>query len=123
MILREIQSKEKPFTLTLQLRMPQLLLIVFDSSSIFFSNDDLENWINLIKEKAPNVIIALIKHKSDLTENIKFNENSLRELVNKYKIMYFITSAKENQGIKELYEGLIKNISGWNGNQKMKLIK
>ena len=88
---------------------------------MFFSNDDLEKWVQLIKEIAPKAIIALVRNKSDLTANIKFNEDSLKKLANNYEAMYFITSAMENKGIIELYEGLINKITGLNG--KLELIK
>ena len=71
------------------------IAIIFDPNSEFFSINDLENWIMLIKENAPNVIIALVKNKSDLTEYREFSEDSIKELLNKYDAMYFITSAKK----------------------------
>ena len=95
--------------------------VVFDPSSLYFSIVDLENWLKLIKQKAPGVIIALVKNKSDLPEYREFSEDSIKELLNKYDAMYFITSAKKNEGIIELYEGLINKITGLNGN--LELIK
>ena len=97
------------------------IAIVFNPSNVLFDNKDLEKWLNLMKEKAPHAIIALVRNKSDLTANIKFNEDSLKKLANKYEASYFITSAKENEGIIELYEGLINKITGLNG--KLELIK
>ena len=97
------------------------IAIVFDPSNMFFSNDDLEKWVQLIKEIAPKAIIALVKNKSDLTANKNFKEDSIKELANNYEAMYFITSAMENKGIIELYEGLINKITGLNG--KLELIK
>ena len=88
---------------------------------MFFSNDDLVKWVKLIKEIAPKAIIALVKNKSDSTANKNFKEDSIKELVNKNDAMYFITSAMENKGIIELYEGLINKITGLNGN--LELIK
>ena len=95
--------------------------IVFDPSNVLFDNEDLENWLNPIKEKAPHAIIALVRNKSDLTANGRFNEDSLKKLANEYDAMYFITSAQKNEGIIELYEGLINKITGLNGN--LELIK
>ena len=97
------------------------IAIVFDPSNMFFSNDDLEKWVQLIKEIAPKAIIALVKNKSDLTANKNFKEDSIKELVNKNDASYFITSAQKNEGIIELYEGLINKITGLNGN--LELIK
>ena len=97
------------------------IAIVFDPSNMFFSNDDLVKWVKLIKEIAPKAIIALVKNKSDSTANKNFKEDSIKELVNKNDAMYFITSAMENKGIIELYEGLINKITGLNG--KLELIK
>ena len=97
------------------------IAIVFDPSKMFFSNDDLEKWVKLIKEIAPKAIIALVKNKSDSTANKNFKEDSIKELVNQYEAMYFITSARKNEGIIELYEGLINKITGLNG--KLELIK
>ena len=95
------------------------IAIVFDPSNMFFSNDDLEKWVELIKEIAPKAIIALVKNKSDSTANKNFKEDSIKELVNKNDAMYFITSAMENKGIIELYEGLINKITGLNGNLEL----
>ena len=95
------------------------IAIVFDPSNVLFDNEDLENWLNPIKEKAPHAIIALVRNKSDLTANGRFNEDSLKKLANKYDAMYFITSAQKNEGIIELYEGLINKITGWNGNLEL----
>ena len=97
------------------------IAIVFDPSNVLFDNEDLENWLNPIKEKAPHAIIALVRNKSDLTANGRFNEDSLKKLANNYEAMYFITSAQKNEGIIELYEGLINKITGLNGN--LELIK
>ena len=33
--------------------------------------------------------------------------------------MYYITSALKNEGITELYEGLIRKINGWNTNVEL----
>ena len=97
------------------------IAIVFNPSNVLFDNKDLEKWLNLKKEKAPHAIIALVRNKSDLTANGRFNEDSLKKLANKYDAMYFITSAQKNEGIIELYEGLINKITGLNGN--LELIK
>ena len=59
--------------------------IVFDPSNVLFDNEDLENWLNPIKKKAPDRIIALVRNKSDLTANRKFNEDSLKKLANNYE--------------------------------------
>ena len=95
------------------------IAIVFDPSNVLFDNKDLEKWLNLIKEKAPHAIKALVRNKSDLTANGRFNEDSLKKLANNYEAMYFITSAQKNEGIIELYEGLINKITGWNGNLEL----
>ena len=95
------------------------IAIVFDPSNMFFSNDDLVKWVKLIKEIAPKAIIALVKNKSDSTANKNFKEDSIKELVNQYEAMYFVTSALKNEGIIELYEGLINKITGLNGNLEL----
>jgi len=97
------------------------IAIVFDQSKALFFNDDLEDWFSFIKVKAPKAIIALVKNKSDLDDDTKFKEDSIKKLLNKYDAMYFITSAQKNEGIIELYEGLINKITGLNG--KLELIK
>ena len=97
------------------------IAIVFNPSNVLFDNKDLENWLKLIKKKAPDRIIALVRNKSDLTANRHFDEDSLKKLANNYEAMYFITSAQKNEGIIELYEGLINKITGLNGN--LELIK
>ena len=111
----------KSLNFNLAIKDASAIAIVFDPSNMFFSNDDLKKWVKLIKEIAPKAIIALVRNKSDLTANKNFKEDSIKELVNQYEASYFNTSAMENKGIIELYEGLINKITGLNG--KLELIK
>ena len=111
----------KSLNFNLAIKDASAIAIVFDPSNMFFSNGDLEKWVKLIKEIAPKAIIALVRNKSDLTANKNFKEDSIKELINKNDAKYFITSAMENKGIIELYEGLINKITGLNG--KLELIK
>ena len=87
-----------------------------------FSSDNLKaNWLNSIKKYAPqDVILALILNKSDLLkENKEYNKDSVKEFAEKINAMYFVTSALKNEGITELYEGLIRKINGWNTNVEL----
>ena len=71
-------------------------------------------WIDEIKKKAPkNSIIALVLNKNDsLGKKVLFDERDGRKLAADNGILFFSTSAKEDKGITEIYEGIIKKIKG-----------
>ena len=82
------------------------ILLVFDvtqESSFIALND----WITIIKEKAPQANIILVGQKCDLFERV-ISEEKITELSEEFGIEYFETSAKNDYNINELFDNLIQ---------------
>ena len=82
------------------------ILLVFDitqESSFIALND----WITIIKEKAPQANIILVGQKCDLFERV-ISEEKITELTEEFGIEYFETSAKNDYNINELFDNLIQ---------------
>ena len=118
----DIGWREKnDLTLKYAIKDASAIVLVSCVNNSGFSSEDLKaNWLNAIKNYAPqDVILALVLNKSDLLkENKEYNKDSVKEFAEKINAMYFVTSALKNEGITELYEGLIRKIKGWNTNVK-----
>ena len=82
------------------------ILLVFDvtQESSFIA---LNNWITIIKEKAPQANIILVGQKCDLFER-DISEEKITELTEEFGIEYFETSAKNDYNINELFDNLIQ---------------
>ena len=118
----DIGGREKnDLTLKYAIKDASGIVLVSCVNNSGFSSDDLKaNWLNSIRKYAPqDVILAIVLNKSDLLkENKEYNKDSLKKFAKEINAMYFITSALKNEGITELYEGLIRKIKGWNTNVK-----
>ena len=119
----DIGGREKnDFTLKYAIKDASAIVLVSCVNNSGFSSEDLKaNWLNSIKKYAPqDVILALVLNKSDLLkENKEYNKDSLKKFADEINAMYYITSALKNEGITELYEGLIRKINGWNTNVEL----
>jgi len=119
----DIGWREKnDFTLKYAIKDASAIVLVSCVNNSGFSSEDLKaNWLNAIKNYAPqDVILALVLNKSDLLiENKEYNKDSLKKFADEINAMYYITSALKNEGITELYEGLIRKINGWNTNVEL----
>ena len=119
----DIGGREKnDLTLKYAIKDASGIVLVSCVNNSGFSSDDLKaNWLNSIRKYAPqDVILAIVLNKSDLLkENKEYNKDSLMKFAKEINAMYFITSALKNEGITELYEGLIRKIKGWNTNVKL----
>ena len=119
----DIGGREKnDFTLKYAIKDASAIVLVSCVNNSGFSSEDLKaNWLNAIKNYAPqDVILALVLNKSDLLiENKEYNKDSLKKFADEINAMYYITSALKNEGITELYEGLIRKINGWNTNVEL----
>ena len=83
------------------LRHVEEIIIVFDVTNRK-SFDDIENWLEIIKEEFNNPIIILFGNKVDVKkEEWKVTEEEINLFCTKKKLKYFGTSAKNNNGIKE----------------------
>ena len=67
----------------------------------------LNNWITIIKEKAPQANIVLVGQKCDLIERA-IREEKIKELTDEYGIEYFEASAKIDYNINEIFDNLIQ---------------
>ena len=67
----------------------------------------LNNWITIIKEKAPQANIVLVGQKCDLIERA-ITEEKIKELTDEYGIEYFEASAKIDYNINEVFDNLIQ---------------
>ena len=67
----------------------------------------LNNWITIIKEKAPQANIVLVGQKCDLIERA-ITEDKIKELTDEYGIEYFEASAKIDYNINEVFDNLIQ---------------
>ena len=119
----DIGGREKnDLTLKYAIKDASGIVLVSCVNNSGFSSDDLKaNWLNSIRKYAPqDVILAIVLNKSDLLkENKEYNKDSLKKFAKEINAMYFVTSALKNEGITELYEGLIRKIKGWNTNVKL----
>ena len=77
------------------------VILVFDIANRK-SFDNIENWLEIIKEEFNNPIIILFGNKVDANkEEWKVTEEEINLFCTKKKLKYFGTSAKNNNGIKE----------------------
>ena len=88
-------------------------IIVYDITNLE-SFESVMNWIDQIKENAPeNVKSILLGNKSDLEEkdDVENNEKLVKEFLNEYKdLKYYKTSAKKDISINELFKELAEKI-------------
>ena len=83
------------------LRHVEEIIIVFDVTNRK-SFDDIENWLEIIKERFNDPVIILFGNKVDVKkEEWKVTEEEINLFCKKKKLKYFGTSAKNNNGIKE----------------------
>jgi Ras-related protein Rab-2A len=82
-------------------------IIVFDESR-FITFKNLDDWITLIKKDLdPSVPVILVSTKSDLVDRPQISEESINELLTRYKLKaYFRTSAKTGNNINEIFQTL-----------------
>jgi small GTP-binding protein len=70
-----------------------------------------EYWFNQVKEKSPNnVIIALAANKIDLFENEEVEEKIARDFANEIGAIFMMPSAKNKDGIDELFDIIANKI-------------
>ena len=103
----------KKYMMDLQIKTSSAIVLVYQKKS--FHEDTNIEWLKAIREKPiGNQIIALVLNKIDLLKEEKdeFIENE-KEFASEQNILFFTTSAAKNEGITELYEGLINKIKNW----------
>ena len=93
------QERFKTMTKT-PIKASQGIVLVFDlTKKGTFEN--LDTWVNTVKENNNNAPIALFGNKSDMIEEIEINNEDAEKYAKEKDMFYFETSAKENVNIKE----------------------
>ncbi len=65
------------------------------------SLEALDYWTNeLDRNASPNIVRFLVAAKTDDIDNVEVDKSMAREYAQKYNAVLFMTSAKENTGIK-----------------------
>ena len=100
-------------------------ILVFDFTNKK-SFENLNNWLNDIKDNYINTIIALFGNKNDIEkEKWQVTSEEAKEFAKKNNLPYFETSAKTNQGINEGFSYIIneayQNIEEKMNNNKIAL--
>ena len=79
-------------------------LLVYDISKKE-SFESIQSWIEDCKNSAPEtVLMVLVGNKSDLTEERKVSEEEGREFAEKNGLLFFETSAKTGENVKEVFQ-------------------
>ena len=77
------------------------------------SFDELKSyWIEQVKEKANNVILAIAANKYDLIESEKVDEDEARNFAKEINAIFATTSAKNRSGIDDLFLKIAKKYTG-----------
>lgn len=80
-----------------------------------------KNWVNELKIKVDNIYIVLVGNKCDLGN--KINNSYLEEYLDRNKINHYLSSAKENINIKNIFNDLAIILPGHvKNNERNKLI-
>ena len=82
----------------------EIALLVYDITKEDSFQEIKKYWMNEIKENASNnIIIGIVANKCDLMEEEKVNENDARSFANNFQAAFFPASAKDKDGINELF--------------------
>ena len=85
------------------IRSVQGIALVFDVT-FKSSFENVEKWLNDIKENLDNPSLVLLGNKIDLPKDKwQVTQEEIDELCNKKKLKFYATSAKENKGINEAF--------------------
>ena len=86
------------------------ILLVFDITDKT-SFDHIKNWIEQIKEEAPeNIIIYLVGNKIDCINNRIISTEEGTKLAEEFGLKYYETSAKNDENVNSTFLDLIKEI-------------
>jgi small GTP-binding protein len=81
-----------------------IIILVYDITRVNSFKELEDYWVNQIKEHAPKkVVLAIAGNKFDLYENELIDENKVRKFADKLGAFFTYTSAKNRQGIEELF--------------------
>ncbi|UCE36684.1 MAG: GTP-binding protein [Thermoplasmata archaeon] len=63
-------------------------------------------WIPEVENLVGSVPFIILANKSDLIERAEFNESELREFASKYKVPFYLTSAKNGENVNRAFHRL-----------------
>jgi len=86
-------------------------ILVYDITRKDSFNQIKEYWINQVIEKSPNnIIIAIVANKIDLFEKEEVEEKIARDFALENNAIFMMTSAKNKDGIDELFSSIANKI-------------
>ena len=88
-------------------------ILVYDVTRLESFEEIKNYWAKQIKESAPeNIILVVAGNKADLIEKEVVDEGEARNFANELNAIYVSTSAKNSDGINELFEEIAKKHTG-----------
>jgi small GTP-binding protein len=93
-------------------------IIMYDVTN-YVSFQNIENWLRELNDEENNFIKILIGNKIDLEKERCISTEIGQELADKYNMEFMEISVKENKGVQESFEMLIKKISKEFKNKKI----
>ena len=88
-------------------------ILVYDVTRLDSFEEIKKYWAKQIKESAPeNIILVLAGNKSDLIEREVVDEGEARNFAKELNAIYVSTSAKNSDGINDLFEKIAKKHTG-----------
>ncbi len=82
-----------------------ICLIVYDITNAKSFSSIKDYWYNSVKENSmPNIICGIAGNKMDLVNQEAVNENEVKEFCKEINASFFLTSAKENNFIDQIFE-------------------
>ena len=88
------------------------VILVYDITRNDSFNELKSYWIEQVKEKANNVILAIAANKYDLIESEKVDEDEARNFAKEVNAIFATTSAKNRSGIDDLFIKIAKKYTG-----------
>ena len=86
-----------------------ICLIVYDITNLESFESIKDYWYNSVKENAvPEVLLAIAGNKMDLINKEAFVQNEAEKFCKEINAQFFLTSAKENDFIDQIFEELGK---------------
>ena len=88
-------------------------LLVYDITNKY-SFEEMQNyWVEQVLESSPkDIILCIIANKSDLLQLEKVDEGEARQFAQKINAMFAVTSAKNNEGVNDLFIEIAKKYTG-----------
>ena len=86
-----------------------IALVVYDITKKS-SFEHLKHWVDELRRNVQNddIILALVGNKKDLEENREISESEVEAYAKEVGAPHFLTSAKENEGINEVFLNVTK---------------